>query len=111
MINVEFYAPAIGNANVPVGLAGPGTVDWNADGITLSGLMHSKNAASLFGCLGFVVCFVGAIALSTALKLDMGRAEGKLVIGLVLGGTFGSVVVGRKLFPPKLTTLTVRGRA
>jgi hypothetical protein len=107
MTNVEFYAPAIGTANVPMGFAGQGAVDWNADGITVTAPMHSKNAASLFGCLGFIVCFVAAIALFMALKLDVGRLEGKIVIALVLGGTFGAVALGRKIFPPKVTTVTV----
>lgn len=107
MANVDFYAPTIGVANVPMGLTGPGQVEHTADGLVITAKMHSKNAASVFGCLGAIVSFGGGIALMIALGLEPTRGVGRLVIAVIIGGFFASIALGRVLFPPKVTTVTI----
>src|ERR1700704_441764 len=103
MANVDFYAPTIGATNVPMGLTGPGTVEWTGDGLVLTAKMHSKNAASAFGCLGAIISFGGGIALMIALGLEPTRGAGRLVVAVIIAGFFGSIALGRVLFPPKVT--------
>ena len=98
----------MGATTVPMGLSGLGTLESNATGLELTGLLHSKNAASVFGCFGFIVSFGLLIAVMIATKIEPSSAAGKTIISVVLfGGLFGSIFAGRKLFPPKQTTVRV----
>lgn len=105
---VTFHAPAMGATTVPMGLSGPGTLESDATGLKLTALLHSKNAASLFGCFGFLVSFGLLIAVMIATKIEPSSPAGKSIIAVVFfGGLFGSILGGRKLFPPKQATVLV----
>lgn len=105
-IEVTYYAPAIGDTVVPMGLSGVGSVDWDEQGITLTGPMQSSSATSVFGCLGLLITFPVAVALAGLLHLST-STSGDLVVAVVLGGTTGFIVFGRKLFRSKEKTIRV----
>lgn len=104
---VEFISPPMGLAHAPLGLTGKGEIESTPEGIKLRGLMHSGNAASGFGCLGFIVGFVGAIALLVATSITVESLVGKFIVGLGLAVGVGGIFLGRKLFPPKPVELIV----
>jgi hypothetical protein len=107
-VEVTFHAPAMGMTAVPMGLSGPGVLESDATGLKLTALLHSKNAASLFGCFGVAVSFGLLVAVMIAAKIEPSSQAGKSLIGVVFfGGLFGSILAGRKLFPPKQATVLV----
>jgi hypothetical protein len=93
----------MGQVAAPLGLSGAGSLTWSDGGLRLTGALQSKNAASVFGCLGFIISFAGVIALMAALDL---KARGFGLLG-ILGAPVG-VKVGRWLFPAKPLELNVR---
>jgi hypothetical protein len=106
-VQVTFFAPAIGRAHVPLGLAGPGEAEWGPDGIRLKGPLHSKHLASLLGCLGFIVGMGLAVALIVGLGLEVRSVVGKLTLAGGVAVMFGAVLLGRKVFPAKERELLV----
>lgn len=97
-----WFAPAMGKTATPLGLDGEGTPSFNDVGVTLTGRLQSKNAASVFGCLGFIIGFALVVVIGVALKLEGGRWGLVAILGAPAG-----VWLGRKLFPAKEVTLQV----
>lgn len=93
----------MGQMATPLGISGEGSLTWSDGGLRLNGALQSKNAASVFGCLGFVFGFVGVIALMMALDV---KSNGLAVLGIA--GVPIGVKLGRWLFPAKPLQLDVR---
>jgi hypothetical protein len=93
----------MGQVAAPLGISGEGSLTWSDGGLRLTGALQSKNAGSVFGCLGFIIGFFGVIALMMALDI---KAQGLALLG-VAGAPIG-VKVGRWLFPAKPIELNVR---
>lgn len=95
-----WYSPAMGKAGEQLGLDGEGSLTWSDSGVVLTGLLQSKNATSVFGCLGFFVGFVFSIGLAMLMK-----TEAIAVLGLA--GVPLGVRLGRVIFRPRPLTLAV----
>lgn len=109
-MDASFHAPKLGTTDVPLGLDGPGTIDWSPSGITLSGLRHNPNLGSIFGLLGFAVGVVFAAVtgwLMAQLEPDGERVGTAIPAAAFFGGLFGTIAVGRKVVKPKPVSFTV----
>lgn len=108
---VTFFAPAIGESVVPFGLTGAGSLTWSHEGLSLTGPMHGKAAASLFGILGFLASFPLGVGLVTVLKreldFDLDDEAGLVVLGTVITGTITAIRVAQTVFKPKVRTLVI----
>lgn len=106
-MDATFHAPKLGTTDVPLGLDGPGTIDWSPSGITLSGLRHNPNTGSLFGLLGFVVGVVFA-GVTGWVMAQLGEDERVgIPAATFFVGLFGTIAVGRKVVTPKPISFTV----
>lgn len=105
---VTFFAPAIGERVVPYGVQGLGTVSWSADGLTLTGAFRSQGAASLFGCLSFLVSFALGIVLAVAMKdaVDI-EFTGGAVLAIAVGGTALGIRFSKVVVRPRTRSLTI----
>lgn len=103
---VKFSSGALGVLSTPIGLNGPGTLEWNDAGLKLTGPKLAKAGPVLFGCLGFPIALVLVIVVGAALKATA-DAVGTLAglsgfIGMIVGWLWA-----KKLFPPKNVTLEI----
>ena len=101
-MDVDWIAPQIGRTSVPLGIDGPGTLEWSQDGLRLRGRLHSKHAASLGGCLGFFVTFGLVVLLGVAFKLTS-----EALYLLPLAGLFVGLRIARAVFPAREVELHV----
>lgn len=110
-MEATFHAPKLGTTDVPLGLDGPGTIEWSAQGLALSGNRHNPNTGSIFGLLGFaagvVLAGVSAWLLNTLGFSTEGQRGVAVPVAAFFGGLFGTIALGRKVVKPKPVNFTV----
>lgn len=99
---VTFFSPPVALQTRPLGLEGPGTIEWNEAGLMMTGHVRSELAAMIFSAVGVVLGLVTGVMVVVA----GGLPEFLALVTTVGGATLG-VIFSKKVFKPRVRTFTV----
>lgn len=100
--DVTFFSPLVGEQVRPLGLEGPGTLEWNEAGVLLTGHVRSQAAAMVFSTVGVVL----GLTLGVVVVQATGLPEFTALVTM-LGGAALGVLLSKQVVKPRVKTFSV----